>query len=276
LLSWEADDIERKFWFAGKKMTDVSPLLSFLLGIVFFVAFYVVLGFFKKTYFAHIMTELGWVPYAIAFTFFWGVCVLFIKWRKLALQRKALTIRAVPLDYSFVLSVESADRILENLYRHVADPEHFMLFNRILRALSNLKNMGRVPDIEIIIRTQSDMDHNSLESSYSILRGMIWAMPVLGFIGTVEGLSLAIGGFGAVLAGGGEIGNLRNSLQGVVSGLSVSFGTTLLGLVGTLCLQIVMVFLRKAEEEFHESCDDYCHRNIVSKLRLTDGEAPSQ
>lgn len=276
MLNWETQDFERKFWFAGKKMTDVSPLLSLIFGTIFCVAFYAILHLFKRNYVTEIMTELGWVPYAIAFTFFWGICFLFIKWRKLVLQRQALTIRVVPLDYSFVLSVESADRILENLYKNVLDPERFMLFNRILRALSNLKNLGRVPDIEVIIRTQSDIDHNSLESSYSVLRGMIWAMPVLGFIGTVQGLSLAIGGFGAVLAGGGDISNLRGSLQGVVGGLSVSFGTTLLGLLGTLCLQMMMVFLRKSEEEFHERCDDYCHRNIVSKLRLNTAETEAQ
>ncbi len=215
---------------------------------------------------------LGWVPYVIAITFFWGLAVLIFKWRKLALQKRALNIRVVPLDYGFVLSPQSADQILETLYKSVQDPERFMLFNRILRAISNLKNMGRVSDVEVIIRAQSDMDHNVLESSYTILKGMIWAMPVLGFIGTVLGLSEAIGGFGAVLAAGGELSALRDSLRGVVQGLSVAFGTTFEGLITTLVLQIVLSFFRKAEEEFHEACDDYCHRYLVSRLRLVKPE----
>ena len=149
-----------------------------------------------------------------------------------------------------------------------------MLFNRILRALSNLKNLGRVADVEIIIRTQSDMDHNVLESSYTILKGIIWAMPVLGFIGTVLGLSEAIGGFGSVLAAGGELSALRDSLRGVVAGLSVAFGTTFDGLITTLVLQIILSFFRKAEEEFHEACDDYYHRYLVSRLRMVKQDEP--
>jgi len=274
MLSWELEDIERRLWFKGGKQTNVSPVLSLILGLIMTAAFYGVLRVFPVAYFARIWTELGWVPYAIAIMFFWGLAVLIFKWRKLALQKRALNIRVVPLDYGFVLSPQSADQILETLYKSVQDPERFMLFNRILRALSNLKNLGRVADVEIIIRAQSDMDHNVLESSYTILKGIIWAMPVLGFIGTVLGLSEAIGGFGSVLAAGGELSALRDSLRGVVAGLSVAFGTTFEGLITTLVLQIVLSFFRKAEEEFHEACDDYCHRYLVSRLRMVKQEEP--
>ncbi len=272
MLSWELEDIERRLWFKGGKQTNVSPVLSLILGLLMTAAFYGTLRVFPGAYFARIWTELGWVPYAIAIMFFWGLAVLIFKWRKLALQKRALNIRVVPLDYGFVLSPQSADQILETLYKSVQDPERFMLFNRILRALSNLKNLGRVADVEIIIRAQSDMDHNVLESSYTILKGIIWAMPVLGFIGTVLGLSEAIGGFGSVLAAGGELSALRDSLRGVVAGLSVAFGTTFEGLITTLVLQIVLSFFRKAEEEFHEACDDYCHRYLVSRLRMVKQE----
>ena len=274
MLSWELEDIERRLWFKGGKQTNVSPVLSLMLGLFMTAAFYGVLHFVPTNYFTKIWMDLSWVPYVIAMMFFWGLAVLIFKWRKLALQKRALNIRVVPLDYGFVLSPQSADQILETLYKNVQDPERFMLFNRILRALSNLKNLGRVADVEIIIRAQSDMDHNVLESSYTILKGIIWAMPVLGFIGTVLGLSEAIGGFGSVLAAGGELSALRDSLRGVVQGLSVAFGTTFDGLITTLVLQIVLSFFRKAEEEFHEACDDYCHRFLVSRLRMVKQEEP--
>lgn len=40
-----------------------------------------------------------------------------------------------------------------------------------------------------------------METSYALVQGFVWAIPVLGFIGTVVGLSQAIGGFTAVLQG---------------------------------------------------------------------------
>ena len=271
-LSWEGRDIERKFWFPGSQQTNVNSALALLLGLPLTAAYYALLLSLPPTRFSTIWLELGWVPYVIATTFFWGLAFLLLKWRKLALQRQALNVRIVPDDYGFVLSPQSTELVRESLYRQVQDPERFTLFNRILRAISNLKNLGRVDEVQALLRAQSDMDHNAMESSYTVLRGLAWAMPVLGFIGTVNGLSIAIGGFGSVLAAGGDMAALRESLHGVVGGLSVAFGTTFEGLLCTLVLQMVLSFSRKAEENFQEACDSYCYRNILSKLRLCGPE----
>ncbi|MEI6235921.1 MAG: MotA/TolQ/ExbB proton channel family protein [Planctomycetota bacterium] len=274
ILSWERDDFECKFFVFGSKTTNVNPFLALFFGLILDFSFYAILMLFPQSYLYRIWVELGWVPYAISLFFFWGLSIIFIKWRKLGLQRRALDIRIVPDEYTYVLTPQSADRILETMHRTVQDPEKFILFNRILRALKSLKNIGLVSEVDALIRSQSDFDHNAMESSYTILKGMIWAMPVLGFIGTVQGLSLAIGGFGTVLAAGGEMSALRESLKGVVGGLSVAFGTTFEGLVSTLILQMILTFFRKSEEEFQQACDDYCHRCIVSKLRLVKTEVP--
>lgn len=268
VISWNASDIERRFFFPGSRQTDVNPVLSFLIGLALSGAFFGVLLRFPSSPFAVLWLERGWIPYAIAAFFFWGSAMLAIKWRKLALQKKALDLQVVPDDPGFVLSPQSSDQILQNLYRQVHDPERFLLFNRVLRAISNLRNLGRVSDVETILRSQSDMDQNNLDTSYIILKGFIWTMPVLGFIGTVQGLSMAIGEFSHVLTAGGEIGALRDSLRQVVTGLSIAFDTTFQGLVCTLALQLVATFLRKKEEEYLDDCDNYCHRHIVSRLRL--------
>ena len=73
------------------------------------VTWELVISRFRHTWFATIWLDLGWVPVVIALTFFWGLAVIIIKWRKLALQKRALEIRVVPLDYGFVLSPQSAD-----------------------------------------------------------------------------------------------------------------------------------------------------------------------
>jgi biopolymer transport protein ExbB/TolQ len=157
--------------------------------------------------------------------------------------------------------------------RQVDDPDAFILFSRVKRAVLSLRNIGRVSDVEAIIQSQSDGDANSMDTSYTLVKGFLWAMPVLGFIGTVQGLSVAIGQFSTVLAQNTEVNGLRDSLKGVVLGLSVAFDTTLVALICTLILQLLMSYLRKKEEEFLGRCDDYCHRNLVSKLRLLGHEA---
>jgi biopolymer transport protein ExbB/TolQ len=271
-LSWSLSDFERKFWFPGSKQTHASPLLALLLGGVGTGIFFYLAFAFPEHYVTEMWIARGWIPYAIALFFFWGLATAFIKWRKLRLQERALDVQPVPQTPGYVLTPHSADQVLAGLYKQVHDPERFILFDRIIRALSNLKNLGRVSDVEVILRSQSESDANVQESSYTILKSFAWAMPVLGFIGTALGLSMAIGQFGGALNQGLEMSELRGSLKSVVSGLSIAFDTTLQGLVCTLLLQMVTTFLRKREEDFLSECDEYCHKHIIAKLRLAPHE----
>ncbi|MBW3599838.1 MAG: MotA/TolQ/ExbB proton channel family protein [Planctomycetes bacterium] len=218
-------------------------------------------------------TERGMTPYFISFFTFWALAILLVKWRKLALQRKSLLYRVVPEDHGFVLSATTVDLVFDRMYATVDEPSKFILFNRIVVALSNLRNLGRVTDVDEILRSQAEHDESIMETSYSLLVGFVWAIPVLGFIGTVLGLSQAIGGFGAVLGESQEVSQIAGSLRTVTGGLATAFETTLEALVAALTIQILLTFLRKSEEEFLDDCAEYCQRHVVNRLRMTPFEA---
>jgi len=232
------------------------------------LGFYGVLTLFSRTTFAQMFTERGPTPYAIVFLFFWSCAILFLKSRKLALQYEALEHIVTPESNDFVLSVNTVDDVVQKIYRTVDDPRHFILFNRIVIALSNLRNLGRVSDVDEILRSQASQEESAMETSYAVVQGFIWAIPVLGFIGTVLGLSEAIGGFGNVLGSAEDVSQISGALRGVTAGLHTAFETTLEALVGALTIQFWLTFLKKSEEEFLDACSEYCLRNIVSKLRV--------
>ncbi|MEX2171731.1 MAG: MotA/TolQ/ExbB proton channel family protein [Pirellulales bacterium] len=252
----------------GGRFTRVHSGLTFVLAALATVAFYGALTLVPDWYFTSLFTERGPIPYAIVFLTMWCLAILAIKRQKLKLQRKALQFSVVPDDNDFVLSTATVEQVMNRIYETVDDPRQLVLFNRIVIALANLQNMGRVTDVDEILRSQGDQDASMMETSYSLLRGFIWAIPVLGFIGTVLGLSDAIGGFGSVLGSGAEMNEITGSLKEVTAGLAVAFDTTLEALVAALVLQIVYTFLHKSEEEFLDSCSEYCHRNIVNRLRI--------
>jgi len=266
-LHWEIQDIERKLCFAGEKYTDSNTFLTFLMSLVLTTAFYVGLAPFYQCYFAQMFFERGAIPYLEMWMASWSLAILLIKWRKVALQTKALDYSITRDEVDFVLSPKTANDILEEIYKLAHNPKHFLLFNRIERALSNLKHIGRVSDVEDILRSQADNDESSMESTYTLVRGFIWAIPVLGFIGTVQGLSTAIGGFGVVLSKATDISELRGSLQVVTGGLAVAFETTFIALVAAVIIQLLLTALKRKEEAFLDRCSEYCHRHIVSKLR---------
>jgi biopolymer transport protein ExbB/TolQ len=275
LLSWERKDIERRLGFRGTKYTGANSFLTFMMGALGAVVFYAAMVPVSDSPVGRMFFERGCVPYAIVFFTGWSLAILLIKWRKLALQKQALTHSIVPETPEFVLSPNTAGEVLRKLYQISSNPKPFLLLNRIERSLSNLKNIGRVADVDEIMRSHAENDEKYVESTYILIRGFIWAIPVLGFIGTVLGLSDAIGGFGAVLAKGTEISELKTSLQGVTGGLSTAFETTLIGLVAALGIQLLLTVLRKHEDDFLDSCSDYCHEHIVSRLRTIPVEPAS-
>jgi len=266
-------DIENRVGFRGGKYTDVNNGLSIAIAILLVLAFYGVLVFgVRESFFAAMFLDRTsrLVPLLIAFFFSWSLAILFLKSRKIALQRRALSITVVPEATGYVLARGTAQDVLRRTRAVTDSPSHFVLFSRIERALANLENIGRTSDMVAMLESQARNDEDHMESSYTVVRGFVWAIPVLGFIGTVLGLSAAIGGFGDVLAKTSDVSGLAEHLKGVTGGLSTAFETTLQGLVAALCIQLLQTGLQKKEEKFLDDCREYCHRNIISKLRTVD------
>ena len=218
----------------------------------------------------------GVIPYAIVFFSAWCLAILFVKSRKLAFQKKSLSFDVIPEDVDFVLTAANVDIVLDRVYEIADEPRNFVLFNRIYVALANLRNLGRVGDVGEILRSQAENDESAVETSYSLLAGFIWAIPVLGFIGTVMGLSDAIGGFGSVLEQTDEIEEIKGALTKVTGGLSTAFVTTLQALVAALCIQLLLTFVKKSEQQFLDDCSQYCTDQVVNHLRIMPFERLNQ
>ncbi len=268
VLNWERQDIEQRLCVPGGKYTDVNPWLALLLGLAMMAMVYLAAYFLRNQRFGDMLLNRGITPWFIVLFACWALAMLTIKSSKLRLQKKALSLMVVPHSHDFVLTPATAPEILERMYGLVDDPRHFILLCRIDRALANLSNIGMIADVSEMLRAQAQNDEDHMESSYSLVRGFIWGIPVLGFIGTVLGLSSAIGRFGAVLAAAQDLNLMKNSLRDVTSGLSIAFDTTLLALIAAFVIHLLMTAMKKHEENFHDECREYCHAHIVSKLRL--------
>lgn len=275
-ISWYKSDIESRIGFEGGRYTSVNNIFVMLIGVLLTVLYYAALIPFDGDWFADMFTKRGPTQHATTFLTFWSTAILFIKWRKLANQRRILLYDFIPTRPDFVLGPATVDQILHQIYATVDFPRKFVLTNRIVVALSNLKNLGRVSDVDDIFRSQGDTDESQMESSYTILTGFIWAIPVLGFIGTVLGLSEAISAFGTVLQGNGGMDQIKSALQMVTAGLATAFETTLLALVAAMFLQLAMTFLKRNEQAFLDDCSEYCLMKIVNRIRIRQFEQDLQ
>lgn len=275
LLQWHKHDPEQKIGFRGGRYTSPNKLLALLIAILLTVGFFTALvyaagGLEVLRPVAAIFMERGPTQYVTTAFFFWALCMLWMKSRKIAFQRRAFDLPIMPADPSFSLSPETARDVLHRLHEAVDHPGQFAVLNRIERALANLDNIGNTSDVTAILKIQSENDESQVASSYGLINGLMWAIPVLGFIGTVLGLSKAIGAFGLTLTRDGDLEGIKGSLTMVTAGLSTAFDTTLVALVLALILQLIVSFLQAREAEWLDGCNEYCNRKVAGRLRLRE------
>lgn len=261
-------DLEQRLGVSSIGGLASNAWLSGLAAFVFTVLVYLIAFFAPPNYFTRMLLDRGPTQHAAVFLGFWCVVILVVKHSKLKLQKKALEFSPVPSEHHFVLSSQTADQVVNTIHANAADPERFMVYSRILTALSNLKNLGRVSDVDEILSSLGVRDESAHETSFGLINGFLWAIPVLGFIGTVLGLSQSIANFSSLLESQSEISGIVNSLKDVTSGLSTAFETTLLALVIALVIQLWMTVQKTAEERFLDHCNEYCMREIVSRIKI--------
>jgi flagellar motor component MotA len=267
MAAWKSisylDPGRSKTLFIGIVLTLVFYALLYALGAsVSEGALYNVVEIFLKP------RNLIVVIPACAF-FFWGISILMLKRVRLKKQKSALALSIIPQDPKFVLTAETAKLVLGRLEKTISNPDQFLLLRRIRISISNLRNLGQVSDVSEILRAESEEDVARHENSYLLIHSFVWAVPVLGFIGTAIGLSVAIGDFGSVLAGANDMSAIKESLGSVTSGLGTAFETTLVGLFLALLLQMLASIQEDEESKFLNDCSVYCQEAIVSRLRIS-------
>lgn len=276
---WSRMGWEQRLGFPAGRFTSVNLILTSILGTAISLLFYGGVWLLDRSVpwmdfltNAFLRPQNLWTVIPMVGLCSWSAVFLTLKTLKLRIQKKAMTWAVVPANPEFVLTEETARAVLERIQGLIDMPGEFLLLNRIERGLSNLHHLGQVSEVSSVLRGQAVDDENAILSSFTLVQGFVWAMPVLGFIGTAQGLAFAIGGFAGVLQGeGASLDTIKQGLLQVTGGLGTAFETTLIALVFALVIQVWMVFRQRAELQFLDQCNDYCQSYVISKLRLLPG-----
>jgi hypothetical protein len=213
----------------------------------------------------------GWfmsiVPGLTIFAFFWACADLFFKFR-VALVNESDLGRSEIVRLPSTVAQEPTSVTLQRLRgwdgRLLTRP----VGRRVHWLLQHLETTDPQRAHELI-RHQSDLEVDQAASSYRVVKLLIWAMPILGFIGTVLGISLAVGGFSQFLTtsvGIDQVQQVTAELGSVAGGLSFAFDTTLVGLVGGLVASVLSTGVQGREESVLTRMEELGLRVMESAL----------
>ncbi len=225
------------------------------------------LALIRNTFIGQVFFSGGWVNYMEFVLFFWGLGILFLKFRKTRHQRDALLLDVLPDRLGRRVNATTIGKFVDHLYGLPATLRDSMMVNHIRKGLELFEARNSNSEVAALLDAQSAIDANKIGSSYALLKVFLWAIPILGFIGTVLGLSFAMAGFGS--ADLTDMEALKGSVTAITSGLATAFNTTLLGLILSMLLIFPMSSIQKMEEDSLNNIDAFCNEVVLP--RLDDG-----
>ena len=253
----------------GGSATDVNLWFTGLTGLAGFVVLYAILFplWRMDTYIGGLFWDRGPIQFAETLCFTWSLSILVFKWRKLSMQRDSMLFDLLPSDISKQITPKSVDRFVKHIRGLPVRSGESFLVNRVLRGLEHFRVLRNSSEVADRMMTQSDIDANSVDSSYAHIKVFVWAIPILGFIGTVRGIGIAVASFSSTMNNLNDMSALQESFNEVTAGLSTAFDTTLLALVLSVLIMFPMTVLRKSELDLLNWVDEYCNENLLKRLK---------
>jgi hypothetical protein len=251
--------------------TDVSAMMLFFVAFVFVALIMGPAYLAKGTFYRDLL--MGRNEIFIERIIFQGATVLmfslslsniFLKFMKIRGEAKAMKKDLLPPDLN-ITDVPSLIKIYESI---LANPsvKKSVGVTRTARVLAMWINTGDFERTSQYAKQENEMDIFVSDSTYKMNRMFIWAMPLLGFVGTVYGVSYGIGGFAEFLKGQVTAEGIKDQIGLITLGLAVAFYCTLLGLVTAGIAAFPGLAAERKEEGILEEIDQYVEDRLVSRM----------
>jgi biopolymer transport protein ExbB/TolQ len=114
---------------------------------------------------------------------------------------------------------------------------------RILDVCDHLQQSRSVEGLENHLRYRADLAVEGLSGSFSLVRTITWAIPILGFLGTVIGITMSLSSLKF------DPNQLADSFEQALVGLGIAFDTTALALTLSLGLVFATYLVERSEGE---------------------------
>ncbi len=211
------------------------------------LAFPIALMVFDPT----LMFERGWEQYVGTGIYVWAIVTLARELRFLWRNEGA---------FEEVTSWHHAPR-------SIADSDRRFLPSRLRQLVAHAGSADRVPAVSLmeINREGSALDQEHAAARFTLTRYILYLLPVIGFIGTVEGISKALMNISKVLPMVKDLDGFMSNLTGVTSALQIAFDSTLLALFLSASLMLVQTLVQRRSEDLLARVDRWVVENVLPR-----------
>jgi biopolymer transport protein ExbB/TolQ len=197
---------------------------------------------------------------------YWGMIILGYKLIHVTRERRLFKydfVRVQPGER--IIPEDALDRYKELRTSIEREPRwrERLLPECILASLHRFHATSSVQDAANAVRERAELAGDELDSSLGLVRYIAWAIPAIGFIGTVRGIGEALNYAEEAIKG---------DISSVTTGLGLAFNSTFVGLTLCIILMFWLHLVQGRQEAFIIETQTFCRDKLIDVMKVPTKE----
>ncbi len=188
---------------------------------------------------------------------FWSAWLLAFRYRLFENEGYLLEVDFLGLDKLTEFSAPTLDRLRQNIADAATKVPGALLLQSTSLALDRIRLNGAFHEANEVAAEACELHLEMLHSRLAINRYVLWAIPSVGFLGTVRGIGEALTKADEAMAG---------DISGVAASLGIAFNSTFVALFVSLVLMLFSSVLQGREERLAANCKHFISSRLIAEL----------
>ena len=189
---------------------------------------------------------------------FWALAIMGYKTVNLLDERKLLEVDLIPVAEGMRILPEDTREFSRQVQQLPDENRRMLLPRALLNALQRFSSTRNIQDVASSTHTICESEADKLESELSMIRYISWAIPSIGFIGTVRGIGEALAQADKAVQG---------DIAGVTLSLGVAFNSTFIALLISIFLMFLVHQLQLLQERLVYDSEHYCDDKLIRHMK---------
>jgi biopolymer transport protein ExbB/TolQ len=200
-----------------------------------------------------------WEQESCVILMIWAVAMIGFKNRSTRREQELLDSDPVRVPEGMRILPEDTREYVRQLESLPGEQQQSLIVRASKAALARFGATRNVQDVSEAGHAVCAAEAERLDSELSMIRYIAWAIPAIGFIGTVRGIGNALAEAHKAVTG---------DISGVTEGLGVAFNSTLVALLLSLVLMFLLHGLQLAQERLALDAETYLDNRLLRNLQV--------
>ena len=189
---------------------------------------------------------------------FWALAIMGYKSSIILKERRLLDTDLVAIADGMRILPEDTREFARQVQQLPDNEQDMMLPRALTNALQRFSSTRNIQDVASSTHTLFESAAEQLESELSMIRYISWAIPSIGFIGTVRGIGEALAQADKAVQG---------DIAGVTQSLGVAFNSTFIALLISIFLMFLVHQLQLLQERLVFDSENYTNDKLIRHMK---------